>query len=155
MRGKKIDSEFLSEYITKCIVLGKHSQEEIVNEAKKEIDNIDSKIKEAEKLKILRSKLLDVVCAFDKSKPSHKNDVKILKFFNIKKTETCRYICNMIKVNSVIELDKLDSNNHSKLDIAFCIKQLAEHNILYKTDGYIFAGNMFDEYLLFLSRGIL
>ena len=38
MRGKKIDSEFLSEYITKCIMSGKHSQEEIISEAKKEID---------------------------------------------------------------------------------------------------------------------
>ncbi|CAB4197021.1 hypothetical protein UFOVP1290_541 [uncultured Caudovirales phage] len=154
MRGKKIDSEFLSEYITKCIMSGKHSQEEIISEAKKEIDNIDYKIKEVEKLRIVRSKLLDVVCTFDKSKPSHMNDRKILKFFNIKKNVTCKYICDLIKRESIIDCDKLNDDHHSKLDISYCIKQLVEYNILCKSDKYIFAGIVFNEYFEFLSRGI-
>ncbi len=153
MRGKKIDSEFLSEYITKCIMSGKHSQEEIINEAKNEISNIDFKIKEVEKLKILRSKLLDVVCTFDKSKASHKNEAKILKFFNIKKHEICKFICDIINKNTVVSCDKLYDNSYTKSDVTFCIKQLVEYSILCKTDEYIFSGDMFNEYCEFLLRG--
>jgi hypothetical protein len=75
MKGKKVDTEFLSYFISECIKKNKVITEDIIQEAKEEITNIDSKIKEVEKLKILRSKLIDVIHTFEKPAKSNKNEI--------------------------------------------------------------------------------
>ena len=67
MKGKKVDNEFLSKFINECLNENINSSNDIVNLAKDKILSIDNKIKEVENLKLLRSKLLDVIYTFDKS----------------------------------------------------------------------------------------
>lgn len=149
MRGKKADPEFLSNFITKCIGLNKTSQEEIVQVAKQEINIIDQKIIEVEKMKLLRSKLLDVVSVFEKKETTHKEEAKILSFFRIQHPKICKYICDFLKKES-IKIDCLYINEFSKSDIMFCIKQLQEYKVISKVGEYLIRGDKFNDYMKFV-----
>jgi hypothetical protein len=149
MRGKKADPEFLSSFITKCIGLNKTSQEEIVQTAKQKISVIDQKIIEVEKMKLLRSKLLDVVSVFETTTTSHKEEAKILSFFRIQHPKICKYICGFLKKETV-KVDGLCATEFSKSDILFCIKQLQEHKVIAKVGEHLIRGDKFDDYIKFV-----
>lgn len=149
MRGKKADPEFLSNFINKCISVNKTSQEDIVQAAQHQINDIDAKIIEVEKLKIIRSKLLDVVSAFKQEAPSHKEEAQILSFFNIQHPKICKYICDFLK-KETLKVNSLNDSEFSKSDIVFCIKQLQEHKVIAKTGDYLIRGNKFDDYMKFV-----
>ncbi len=149
MRGKKADPEFLSNFINKCIGLNKTSQEDIVKTAQQQINDIDSKIIEVEKLKVIRSKLLDVINVFEKEVPSHKEEAKILSFFNIQHPQICKYICTFLKKGST-RMDVLYVTEFSKSDIMFCIKQLQEHKVISKVGDHLIRGDKFDDYIKFV-----
>lgn len=149
MRGKKSDPEFLSTFIVKCIGLNKTSQEEIVQTAQQEINIINEKIIEVEKMKILRSKLLDVIGVFEKDNTSHKEEAKILSFFRMQHPKICKYICDLLRKNT-IKVDCLYITEFSKSDLIFCIKQLQEHKVIAKTGEYLVRGDKFDDYIKFI-----
>lgn len=149
MRGKKVDSDFLSLFISKCVGLNKSSQEDIVKSAQQEISIIDKKIIEAEKLKITRSKLLDVIETFEKQKTSHTKDAKILSFFCIQHPSICKYICNFLKKESV-KIDVLYTTEFLKTDIIFCIKQLQEHKVISKVGEHLIRSDKFNDYVKFV-----
>lgn len=151
MRGKKIDTEFLSNFIIKCVSRNKPSQEQIVELAKSEIAEIDSQIKEVEKLRIIRSKLLDVVSTFEKTTVSHKEEAKILSFFRIQNPKICKFICDILK-DKTVKVDALQSKEFQFTDIVFCIKQLIEHKVVSKVGDHLLKGDMFDEYAKFVLR---
>lgn len=65
MKGKKIDKEFVSDFIKECIKNNKITPSEFISEARFQISEIDNKIIEVVKLKPLRSKLLDVISSFE------------------------------------------------------------------------------------------
>lgn len=65
MRGKRVDTEFVSNYITDCVKIGCNTPDTIIEYTKKSIDKIDQQIKEVERQKALRCKLLDVLITFD------------------------------------------------------------------------------------------
>lgn len=151
MRGKKSDIDFVSNFIVECAQVGKNSPEQIVNEAKIKIEEIDNKIKEVEALKITRSKLLDVVSTFNTDKGKHENG-KILNLFNINNHHFCKPICllikeNPVKIDTIISSVKVDSQN-----ILFCIKQLMEYKIISKTGDFFLRGARFDEYMTFVLQ---
>lgn len=149
MRGKKADPDFLSNFITKCVVLNKTSQEEIVKVAQQEISDIDLKVIEVEKMKLIRSKLLDVIAVFEKDKPSHKEEAKILSFFNIQHPRICKYICAFLKKGST-KMDTLYVTEFSKSDIMFCIKQLQEFKVIARVGEHLIRGDKFDDYMKFV-----
>lgn len=149
MRGKKADPEFLSNFITKCIGINKTSQEEIVQTAKQEINIIDQKIIEVEKLKLLRSKLLDVISVFEKTEITHKEEAKILSFFRLQHPKICKYICDLLKKES-IKIDRVYINEFPKSDIMFCVKQLQEYKVISKVGDYLIRGYKFDDYIKFV-----
>lgn len=60
MRGRKIDNQFISSFIEKSINEGNISLNSLMSKVDSEITKIDEKIKEAENLKKIRCKLLDV-----------------------------------------------------------------------------------------------
>ena len=60
MRGKKVDSEFISNFIEESIKEGDMSLATLMLKVNCQINSIDQKIKEVEELKKIRSKLLDV-----------------------------------------------------------------------------------------------
>ncbi len=64
-KGKKIDHEFVSEFIQKCVKENKKTSKEIVLEAKEIIKKIDKQLIKINELKKKRSKLLDVIGSFD------------------------------------------------------------------------------------------
>jgi hypothetical protein len=149
MRGKKADPEFLSSFIAKCIGLNKTSQDEIVQTAQQEINFIDQKIIEVEKMKLLRSKLLDVISVFSKTETSHKEEAKILSFFHIQHPRICKYICSFLKKGST-KMDMLYVTEFSKSDIMFCVKQLQEHKVISKVGDHLIRGDKFDDYIKFV-----
>lgn len=154
MKGKKIDSEFVTNFIEKCVSSNIFSTEEILHSAKSEISDIDNKIKEVENLKKIRSKLLDVVLTFEnKTIPSKLQDYKILQLFNIKNKNICKFICDKIKDNP-IELDELLKQAYSINDINFTIKQLIEHKVICKTGKYILQADMYKPYVINVMREV-
>jgi hypothetical protein len=154
MKGKKVDTEFLSEFITNSIQAGLQTPEQIVESAQAEIAEIDKQIKWIEQKKVIRSKLLDVVATFNKTgKPSKSEEVRILSFFKIQNVPICKMICDQVR-EGVTTIDELSSMNYPAPDVLFCIKQLLEHKILYKSGPRILRGEMFDEYLRFVLREV-
>lgn len=145
MRGKKIDTEFLSLFINDCLMNGVLNQEEIAKKAKTQIADIDFKIKEVEKLKVVRSKLLDVVSSFEKKNIDRKEEIQVLNFLKIQNQTVCKFICSSIKKNSVL-INSLYVDSFQKTDIVFCIKQLIEHHIINRVGDYLFCGEFYEDY---------
>lgn len=150
MRGKKKDSEFLSDFIVQCVNSGKNSPEDIVVEAKARINQIDMKIQEVERLKVSRSKLLDVIESFEKEeKVSASYEAKILSLFNIQYPIICKRICDHLKTSNILIKE---INEFPTQDIVFCVKQLLELKIISKIGDCLLRGEMFDDYLKFVLR---
>lgn len=147
MKGKKIDTEFLSYFIQECILLGITNSEDIVDKAKLIINDIDFAIIEIEKQKIKRSKLLSVVESLQNSgKNSKKDEAKLLPFFDISNPEICKNICEGLKIGIVYL--------NTDLDVIFCVKQMIKFKIAKKVGDHLICGDMFDEYLKFTEKEV-
>lgn len=150
MRGKKKDSEFLSKFITECVQSDKDSPDAIVAEAKARIARIDQQIQEVEKQKIVRSKLLDVICTFEQpAKTSPAEEIKALSFFKIQHPAICKSICDRLKQGNIL-IESIFNEFSPKQDVIFCIKQLLELKIMSKAGNCILRGDLFDEYCQFV-----
>jgi len=153
MKGKKVDSEFLSYFITKCIAMNKFSSEDIVSQAKAEMADIDKKIMEVARLKLVRGKLQDVVHSFEKPvKFINEDEVKTLEFFKIQNQNICKYICETIKKRSN-GVGEISNTAFDKEDLFFAIKQLIEGKVLRKSGLYLYKAENFDEYCKFALIG--
>lgn len=151
MRGKKVDNDFLSQFISDCAENNKCSSDEILFEAKQKIEFIDNKIKEVEKLKIIRSKLLDVVNIFNDKNNIKKENDENLYFFEFKNQHICKFICDSLKGSNLI-IDSIKSNIYATEDILFCIKQLLEHKIIYRSGNCLIKGSKFEVYYKTIIR---
>jgi hypothetical protein len=150
MRGRKIDTEFLTQFITECVEINKQTPEEIVNEAKSRVLEIDEQIKKVEELKKYRSKLSDVLIYFSsKDNKNNEKDKYILKFSQFKYPDICRFICSK---KLPIDLKKLNTEAYPMQDIFFSVKQLLENNILKKSDNYLVVDTLYDDYFSYLNR---
>jgi hypothetical protein len=147
MRGKKAYPEFVSAFITQCVGRGAVTPEEIVKQAKAELQRIDDQIKAVELLKTNRSKLLDVIATFDQ--PENKIDeAHLLPFFKLEYPQDCYRLCK-----SMIERGPNLYNIMGVKDttVLFCIKQLLEAKIFARGEGHIILrGERFDEYMNFV-----
>lgn len=150
MKGKKTDSEFVSSYIKKCVEQNINTPEEIVKEAQEDINHIDALIKQAEKLKLERSKLLDVVNTFGTNKNNKSSEIRALSFFKLQHPEICQYICSSLKYYPVSIEDF--SSKYPALDVVFCIKQLIEAKVIAKSGTFIIRGDLFEEYSKFVLK---
>lgn len=153
MRGKKVDTNFLSQFLSDCLSRNITEQENIVERAKSKIAEIDEQIKEAEKLKVIRSKLLDVVSTFEKTTPSRKEEIRILSFFKIQKPEVCKFICHQLKDEN-IEINSLYGQFYPVADVIFCVKQLQEHRIVSRMGDVLVQGEMYNDYVKFVFREV-
>lgn len=148
MKGKKIDTEFISLFITKSAEQGINTPALIADKAKKMLLKIDRQIKRAEDKKAIRSKLIDVINLFDNNiKNNTDTDAKIISFFEIKNPNICKDICNRLKIKQ-LNVKDLDRGT----DILFTIKQLIKYNIIIRNDNLISKGVRFDEYIAFCDR---
>lgn len=151
MRGRKTDSEFISEFITVCVQSGIDTPEDIITHAKFLVSEIDEEIMRIEKRKITRSKLLDVISTFDRSNKTRKpEEIRVLSFFKIQHPQICKFICDSMK-NNVITVEHL-GDKYPFSDLIFCIKQLIEHKVISKSGSHLLRGEAFDEYLKFVLR---
>lgn len=150
MRGKKIDPEFVSQFIAQCVSQGLTTPEEMIKVAKSKLQIIDDKIKEVEQLKLNRSKLLDVIYTFDKPE-SKENEARLLPFFELAYPKLCKRLCDLLKegpvLTSIILECDLDDN------VYFCLKQLLEYKIAsHYSNTHIMRGEKFDDYIKFVLR---
>lgn len=74
MRGRKIDSSFVSDFIVASSAKGKDTKEAIIQTAKEQIAKIDREIRKVEQeLKPKRAKLYDVLIALEEEKSKDKS----------------------------------------------------------------------------------
>jgi hypothetical protein len=152
MKGKRVDTEFITQFIEECIRQKYLTPEEIVVQAQSEINQIDHKILEVEQLKNRRSKLLDIISTFQKPvKISKDQDLKIISFFQIGNPHICKFICGQLKGQARTK-NQLLNTEFSIYDFNFCIKQLIEHKVITKIGDTFLRGTMFEEYLRIVLR---
>ena|ERR1022692_1542871 len=136
MKGKKSDQAFIAQFITESVGQGIATPDKMLARAKTFIAEIDKEIKAIEEKKIIRSKLLDVVEAFEKKEqPDKTEEVKILELFELDYPETCQQICSFINNNDYMKIEELffykdDDVTYSQ--VKFAVKQLLKANILIK-----------------------
>ena len=153
MRGKKTDSQFLTDFITDCAGRQCSTPDEMIAAAEQEINQINDQIKKVEQLKVRRSKLLDVIAAFKEPQKASKEEVRILSFFQIQNPHICKFICDTLRT-APCGRDKLNSHQYSNHDINFCIKQLLEQRVIAKMGESLLRGEMFDEYSKFVLQEV-
>jgi hypothetical protein len=148
MRGKKVDSEFVSDFISHCVGIGVDTTEGIIQQAQNNIREIDEEIKKVEKQKVVRSKLLDVISTFDRPNKTNKSEeIRALSFFKIQHPQICQNICRILK-SGPTTIEGLGSH-YPTPDVLFCVKQLLEHKVISKSGAHLLRGEAFDEYLKF------
>jgi uncharacterized protein YktA (UPF0223 family) len=151
MRGKKVDSQFLTDFISSCIMKGNTTPDEMALAAQREIDFINSEIRKVEDLKLRRSKLLDVVVTFKEPVKANKEEARILTFFQIQNPHICKFLIDLIKINP-LNREELICPFFSSHDVNFCVKQLLEHRVIAKVGETLLRGENFDEYLRFVLQ---
>src|SRR5271167_4071933 len=97
MRGKKIDAEFVSEFIVDCAKRKITNPADVVKEAENEIAIIDQKIKEVEALKKVRSKLVDVISALSVEIKDKSEDKKALSFYQLSNIQSAQAVARCIQ----------------------------------------------------------
>ena len=155
MKGKKTDTEFISDFISQCVMQGLDTPESIVAHAQEMINGIDEEIKLVEKKKITRSKLLDVVSSFGKEQKSNKSEeIRALSFFKLQHPAICQHICNRLKVGPLDIIGLEHGASYSQPDVVFCVKQLLESKVISKTGKYFLRGEHFNDYMKFVFKEV-
>ena len=151
MRGKKIDTDFLSHFIQESVELGFESPKQIATRAKDIIKDIDDEIKEIELKKIKRSKLLGVISSFDEdTKPSKAIEAKVLPFYKLNCPTICKHLCSEIKKQGFLDADVVAANWVVDLNIPYSVKQMIEQQILLKVGKHILMGPAFKDYATYI-----
>lgn len=132
MRGKSIDTDFVSDFIQECAKENKTSPDEICEEALYRISEIDKQLK-------IRMKLADVLSFFKFKK---KNNVLIEEkneniSFDHLFSPSAEEIVNIIGDDNILLLSSL-FNTHSlehKKELTLTLKQMLKCNLLTKISG--------------------
>jgi|SRR5271166_1343936 len=142
MKSKEIDAKFVSQFIETCTQKGISTTEDICNEVKQKIAEIDEQVK-------YRNKLQDVLAAFgDKVVVSEQNSPAPPQNINT------RFAIEILEIiggrkTSISELMKVIggfSDDHKK-DLIFTVKCMIENDVLTRDqDGSIIAGNKYAQF---------
>lgn len=154
MRGKKSDPEFICNFISECVSSNILTTEGILQEASLQLNLIDNQIKEVEKLKIRRSKLLDVISSMGETIKNNDLELQKMAFLQIQNQKISEFICDKIKQSSSSEIifEDLDNQGFEKTDLIFCIKQMMDNDIIQKNENIFKRGKSFDNYLIVLKE---
>lgn len=153
MKGKKTDPVFISEFIRHCVAgLGMEKSEDILQHAKSIIQEIDDEIKNVEKRKVMRSKLIDVVALFERPTKNKSQEATLLDFCKLKYPTTCKEICDLLKEEKSLPSLSMRSFGSDAVVWNFCIKQLVEADIIDRVSDDLMRGDRFDEYVSFIAR---
>lgn len=151
MKGKKIDVEFVNNFITNCLLENKTSAAEIIKFAQDQINDIDVKLQQIETLKKTRAKLSDVIFTFDKPTKQTNCLQTVLHLFEIKNHHLCQKILYQVRVKPISILE-INIANIKKEDLLFTIKELLQHNVIAKKDDVLIPGEYFDDFMLFVLK---
>lgn len=132
MRGRKLDSDFMSEYIYKCAISGPISLEEVCNIARQELKSIDAKILEVEGLKSKRTKINDMIYAIEKNKAPKDN--LIFNLFKLKNPRLSFLIAKQISEDGT-KISSINFYGEDKREGIFCIKDMCKNNIIKYQSG--------------------
>lgn len=150
MRGKKTDPIFVSQFIQESVQAGLETPEEIIERAKKIVEEIDEEIKAIETKKIKRSKLMDVIASFERPVKDKTEDAKILEFFKLRDPQRCKEICDSLKEHLSLPALSWASFDSDAASYNYCIKQLLEVKIIMRVSDKLMRGERFDEYMKFV-----
>jgi len=157
MKGKKLNTEFVANFIAECASQGLETPNQIVDLAKQQINQIDEEIKSITVKKQLRSQLLDVITIMDqniKSQNLKSQDAKILSLASLNCPDICQEICLLINQHNTLNIDNAIYLLSDKLTVNYCIKQLLEHKILDKQLMTLKKGIRYKEYMNYISGNI-
>lgn len=164
MRGKKIDTNFVADFVASCVKEGHVLSEAICTSANEKIAEIDKQIKEVEELRKLRSKLCDVIISFDTTdKVKDKSiDRDILTFHSINdKNLSLAIIVAMEKNNKEISYEFASLAEFSQPDaVIFTIKQMSKTKIVrilgggHHGNNFLVPGDNYWDYKAFLTDSL-
>lgn len=150
MRGKKVDINFVSDYISHCAKDNVVGTNAITEKVLEEISQIDAQIKAVEELKRRRSKLLDVITTLNKE-TKNKSGSEVIEFFRLSSISVSANIINMMK-GRALSLDTFEDYPEKEQDKIFlAIKEMLKIGILVRSDDDIKAGDRFDEFWNFIK----
>ena len=136
MKSKKINLEIVNKFIDECVENNICSPEQIINEAKKQIQDIDFEMFKILKLKNKKIELLETINFFSEFKEKEN------KFIFLKDNKIIKEICEKIKFNENVK--DYDSN---------LLKKLIEYEILSIKNNKIILGKEYDNYELSTKNG--
>ena len=148
MRGKKTDPAFIAAFIQESVALGHETPEQISSRAQQVIQEIDDKIREAERLKTIRSKLLDVIATFKAEAKDKSSEARLLSFFKIEHPQICKHLCELVKKQPLL----IHTSGVVTADTTYAIKQLLECKVLARLGDKLIRGDRFDDYMTFVLR---
>lgn len=147
MRGKKVDAEFVSEFIVDCAKRKITNPTDVAKEAEKQIISIDQKIKEVEALKKIRSKLTDVISTLTAKVKDNSEEKKALSFYQLSNLSFTQMMTTRVRDEPFdIKLLRKES--------AHLIKEILAAKILNKEGDQLVQGDEYQNFLDFcLNNG--
>jgi len=141
----KNDDDFVNEYISECIDRGIKTTKDICNEARKEMDSIDKKLIEANKLRIRFKNLKQVLKNFNHEsvRKNRTNDHTVIlnqggditkSFFYEVMIKICDYIDSSESPFTTREIANHVSGIENASDTFLCIKELADNGIILRNE---------------------
>ena len=152
MRGKKIDNNFVANFVSSCVKDGVCLPNLISSRAKQEMNEIDEKIKSILNLKERRSKLLDVVLSFEE--PKLKDDIKEELEFQF--NQLGNKISSKALIDDIANMGKQSvvfSDAEEKPPLFYIIKKLLKLKVLIQAKNNFYRpGINFQLYKEFLDK---
>lgn len=155
MKGKKADKDFVAEFIMNCAQKGLFDLDNILAAATKEVEEIDSTIRNIELLKKKRSKLLDVLDSFKKNNKAPNAEKLILSFYQVKNLQLAKVICEALEAGQ--ELSRLydrrwDDACWNQHEVQLTVKELCEIKVLMNKDKVIASAPNFKAFQNFVTK---
>lgn len=136
MRGKSVDTEFVSSFIQECASINKLSPEDVCEEALRKIEEIDKQLK-------LRLKLVDVLSFFNYKKKPTIIERQEISFDSIAKepaAEIFGIIANAGHLNTEDMMSRFATyQDPYRKDLIFTLKQLLEAKVIFRNSSGVLA----------------
>lgn len=145
MKGKKINTDFVSDFIVKCVNQEKSSPQNVCQEAQLQISQVNQQLKQIVQLKKHKANLLDVLIAFDQYKSSKNIDRSLLPFFTISDKTIAHDLWQQISIQPL-------KNILLKEVIVRVAHEMEKLQIILNQDGWLRPSINFESFNLFLRK---
>ena len=145
MKGKKLNLDFVNDFIIECANQNRTSPQEVCKEAQGQILALNQEIQHFKQLKHRKNLLLDVLITFDQYKSSKSIDRLMLPFFQI----TNKNIAYELHQQIAMQPLKLILLKQEIMDI---LQQMQQLNIVQNQNGWAHPAANFESFRLFLRK---